>query len=282
MTGRPKACALRSRFMGQKKTPRTGVAHAVHRRPRTVRCCDCRCNRGTKHPDHEAAEPVAFRGLEAIAPILQLANRDNAVGDWRLAPAQANPTPSAASYLRRPGDSKFRAFKLDPLRIEDGSIARERRSAPGCSRHSAYRQSSDAEPSGGPPARFGEDESWRTNAGSGRPPISPSRRRCGWRQPCGRPPDRVARAKPWSWLRWSPRTRSKEVTRDRTKVRVGAQSRHQGRQSVGISMANGHIEGKYRRKPTGRRVGMKRQRSGCATPKDLSQHLGSPRGESNP
>jgi hypothetical protein len=28
-----------------------------------------------------------------------------------------------ASYLRRPGDSEFRAFKFDVLRIEDGVIA---------------------------------------------------------------------------------------------------------------------------------------------------------------
>ena len=31
--------------------------------------------------------------------------------------------PAAASYLRRPGDSEFRAFKLDVLRIEDGAVA---------------------------------------------------------------------------------------------------------------------------------------------------------------
>jgi RNA polymerase sigma-70 factor (ECF subfamily) len=31
--------------------------------------------------------------------------------------------PAAASYLRRPGDSTFRAFKLDVLRIVDGRIA---------------------------------------------------------------------------------------------------------------------------------------------------------------
>jgi RNA polymerase sigma-70 factor (ECF subfamily) len=31
--------------------------------------------------------------------------------------------PAAASYLRRPGDSQFRAFKLDVLRIENGRIA---------------------------------------------------------------------------------------------------------------------------------------------------------------
>jgi RNA polymerase sigma-70 factor (ECF subfamily) len=31
--------------------------------------------------------------------------------------------PAAASYLRRPGDSQFRAFKLDVLRPEAGQIA---------------------------------------------------------------------------------------------------------------------------------------------------------------
>ena len=31
--------------------------------------------------------------------------------------------PTAASYLRRPGDTEFRAFKFDVLRIEDGAIA---------------------------------------------------------------------------------------------------------------------------------------------------------------
>ena len=31
--------------------------------------------------------------------------------------------PAAASYLRRPGDSEFRAFKLDVLRVEGGAVA---------------------------------------------------------------------------------------------------------------------------------------------------------------
>jgi hypothetical protein len=35
----------------------------------------------------------------------------------------ANRMPAAASYLRRPGDSVFRAFKFDVMRIEAGAIA---------------------------------------------------------------------------------------------------------------------------------------------------------------
>ena len=38
-------------------------------------------------------------------------------------PTMANRMPTAASYLRRPGDTEFRAFKLDVLRVEDGEIA---------------------------------------------------------------------------------------------------------------------------------------------------------------
>jgi RNA polymerase sigma-70 factor (ECF subfamily) len=45
------------------------------------------------------------------------------MGEWRLVPAGANRMPAAASYLRRPGDSVFRAFKLDVMRVEDAVIA---------------------------------------------------------------------------------------------------------------------------------------------------------------
>ena len=35
----------------------------------------------------------------------------------------ANRMPTAASYLRQPGDTIHRAFKFDVLRIQDGRIA---------------------------------------------------------------------------------------------------------------------------------------------------------------
>jgi len=44
-------------------------------------------------------------------------------GDWRLVPTMANRMPAAASYLRRFGDTEFRAFKFDVLRVEDGQVA---------------------------------------------------------------------------------------------------------------------------------------------------------------
>jgi RNA polymerase sigma-70 factor (ECF subfamily) len=64
--------------------------------------------------------PYCFDGLEAVRPLMGDAA---AMGEWRLIPVGANRMPAAASYLRRPGDSEFRAFKLDVLRIEAGAIA---------------------------------------------------------------------------------------------------------------------------------------------------------------
>jgi RNA polymerase sigma-70 factor (TIGR02960 family) len=67
--------------------------------------------------------PFHFEGIEAFAPLLARAFGEERDGDWRLVPTQANRMPTAASYLRRPGDSQFRAFKLDVLRVEGGVIA---------------------------------------------------------------------------------------------------------------------------------------------------------------
>jgi len=64
--------------------------------------------------------PFLHQGLDTIAPLLHGALRD---GEWRLVPPLANRMPTAASYLRKPGDAEYRAFKFDVLRIEDGHIA---------------------------------------------------------------------------------------------------------------------------------------------------------------
>jgi RNA polymerase sigma-70 factor (ECF subfamily) len=65
-------------------------------------------------------KPYLFDGLATIAPLLEGALRD---GDWRLVETSANRMPTAASYLRQPGDTVYRAFKFDVLRIVDGKIA---------------------------------------------------------------------------------------------------------------------------------------------------------------
>jgi RNA polymerase sigma-70 factor (TIGR02960 family) len=68
--------------------------------------------------------PYLYEGLEAIAPLLQTAfGPEKSMGDWRLVPTRANRMPAAASYLRRPGEEEFRAFKIDVLRVRDGKIA---------------------------------------------------------------------------------------------------------------------------------------------------------------
>jgi len=64
--------------------------------------------------------PWSFDGPDAIRPLMAEAA---VMGRWRLIPVGANRMPAAASYLRRPGDSQFRAFKFDVMRIEAGTIA---------------------------------------------------------------------------------------------------------------------------------------------------------------
>jgi RNA polymerase sigma-70 factor (TIGR02960 family) len=67
--------------------------------------------------------PMRFDGRDALASLLARAFGPDAEGEWRLLPTRANRMPAAASYLREHGGTGFRAFKLDVLRVEDGSIA---------------------------------------------------------------------------------------------------------------------------------------------------------------
>jgi RNA polymerase sigma-70 factor (TIGR02960 family) len=88
--------------------------------------CDAEAALAIAAPDLRITMPpdlMRFDGLDEIRPLLERAFGEDRDGDWRLVPTQANRMPTAASYLRRPGDSVFRAFKFDVLRIEDGAIA---------------------------------------------------------------------------------------------------------------------------------------------------------------
>jgi RNA polymerase sigma-70 factor (ECF subfamily) len=68
--------------------------------------------------------PFFYEGREAMAGLLERAFGGGELeGEWRLVPTAANRMPAAASYLKRTGDSLFRAFKLDVLRVQDGLIA---------------------------------------------------------------------------------------------------------------------------------------------------------------
>jgi RNA polymerase sigma-70 factor (TIGR02960 family) len=66
-------------------------------------------------------KPFWFTGKATFVPGLQAALDD--AGTWRLVPTRANRLPASASYLRPPGETEFRAFKLDVIRFEDGLVA---------------------------------------------------------------------------------------------------------------------------------------------------------------
>jgi RNA polymerase sigma-70 factor (ECF subfamily) len=64
-------------------------------------------------------DQLRFDGIASIGPLLERALSE---GDWRLLPIRANRMPAAASYRRQPGDTRYRAFKIDVLRVTDGAI----------------------------------------------------------------------------------------------------------------------------------------------------------------
>lgn len=66
--------------------------------------------------------PAAFQGIGQVGTLIARALGPDRDGDWRLLPTRANRMPAAAGYLRRPGDTLYRAFKLDVLRVGDGAI----------------------------------------------------------------------------------------------------------------------------------------------------------------
>src|SRR3954467_8656559 len=66
--------------------------------------------------------PMVYDGLESLRPLWRQAFSAG-MGDWRLVPTRANRMPAAASYLRAPGDTQYRAFKIDVIRVEGAAIA---------------------------------------------------------------------------------------------------------------------------------------------------------------
>jgi RNA polymerase sigma-70 factor (ECF subfamily) len=65
--------------------------------------------------------PYLFEGISQIRPLM--AEGLPSAGEWRVLPTSANRMPAAACYLREPGGTEFRAFKLDVLRFADGKVA---------------------------------------------------------------------------------------------------------------------------------------------------------------
>jgi RNA polymerase sigma-70 factor, ECF subfamily len=68
-------------------------------------------------------DPSVVRGrgmiIESWAPAL---TGSSAFGEFLLVPVWMNRQPAAANYVRRPGDTAFRGFAVDVLRVENGLI----------------------------------------------------------------------------------------------------------------------------------------------------------------
>jgi RNA polymerase sigma-70 factor (ECF subfamily) len=71
--------------------------------------------------------PFFYEGRAALAGLMARAfggdGMGDGMGDWRVLATSANRQPAAAGYLLAPGDTVYRAFKLDVLRVRDGLIA---------------------------------------------------------------------------------------------------------------------------------------------------------------
>ncbi len=87
--------------------------------------CDAAAAIAICAPEIRIAMPpdgLVFDGIDAMAPLLERAFGPARDGDWRLVPVDANRMPAAASYLRASGDTEYRAFKIDVLRVEQGRV----------------------------------------------------------------------------------------------------------------------------------------------------------------
>ncbi|MGH2970358.1 MAG: sigma-70 family RNA polymerase sigma factor [Solirubrobacteraceae bacterium] len=69
-------------------------------------------------------QPGLYVGREAIMAFWAEGGfGSEELGRFRCVPTSANLQPAVACYLRRPGDSEYRALALDVLRIEGGAVA---------------------------------------------------------------------------------------------------------------------------------------------------------------
>ncbi len=66
--------------------------------------------------------PARYYGRESLLLLVENAFSGDGMGDWLLRPVWANHQPATVCYLRRHGDSSYRAFKIDVLRMLDGQV----------------------------------------------------------------------------------------------------------------------------------------------------------------
>lgn len=67
-------------------------------------------------------QATRFHGRASVAAFFENAFGADNPGDWRLVPTRANGQPAAANYVRRWGESEFRALTLDVLAVRDGVL----------------------------------------------------------------------------------------------------------------------------------------------------------------
>ncbi|GAA1853191.1 RNA polymerase subunit sigma-70 [Asanoa iriomotensis] len=87
---------------------------------------DVRVTMPMPQPCATGARPTQWVGRAAFTAALDeiLAPASPAyLGQWRRRPTRANRQPAVAHYLRRPGDTLYRAQVLEVLRVTDGRIA---------------------------------------------------------------------------------------------------------------------------------------------------------------
>ena len=65
---------------------------------------------------------MCFDGVEEVGPLITRAFGPDRDGDWRLVPTR-EPHASGRELPAPPGDTVFRAFKLDVLRVDGAKIA---------------------------------------------------------------------------------------------------------------------------------------------------------------
>ena len=156
------------------------AARELHRGPRARRRRPGRLDRLAGPADHDAAGAVAVRGHRRSSG--RCSTNALSEGDWRLLPTVANRMPTAASYLRAPGDTIHRAFKFDVLRIVDGRIAEittfGTRSFPQFGLPATIYVSPAAE---APPSRNGRIRAASASAHAGREDVGTTRERVGRR-----------------------------------------------------------------------------------------------------
>jgi hypothetical protein len=80
---------------------------------------------------------LRYDGREATAPLLEAAFGEESMGEWRLIRADCIRMPAAISYVQRPGDGEFRAFKAASSAPRTARFERSRPSASTCERPSA-------------------------------------------------------------------------------------------------------------------------------------------------